>query len=248
MAGVLEKIVQLQGVLDELSTAEAQLSGVPDWMEALHAEHQEHKGKIDALEAVKEEAAGERRAAENEVADAQEKLKHLQDQIGKVRNQREYGALLQEIDGIKSGIKEQEEVAFAAMEKADASNEPLEQEQAAFKDLDDRYAAELEKWEAQKPDVAQRADKLRGQVDGLKEQLPPQNLSLFLRLYDRLDRKALSSVTEVTRSGKKGSTMWRCSSCNFNVRPQLVVSIRTAGDIVHCDSCKRILYYDEHDG
>ena len=246
MAGVLDTIVELQGVLDELAEAEAQLAGVPDWMEELHAEHQEHQSKIDALEAIKEEAAAERRAAETAVADAQEKQKHLQEQIGKVRNQREYGALLAEIDAIKTGIKEQEDAAFAAMEKAEASNEPLEQERNAFQELDERYAKELEKWEAQKPDVAQRAEALGTKAETLKESLPPQNLSLFLRLYDRLDRKALSAVTAVTRSGS-GAAMWRCSSCNFNVRPQLVVSIRTAGAIVHCDSCKRILFYNEHE-
>lgn len=246
MASVLDQIVELQSVLDELAEAEAVLGGVPDWMQELHAEHQEHKAKIDAIEAVKEEAAAERRAAETAVADAQEKLKHLQEQIGKVRNQREYGALLQEIDTIKTEIKNEEDAAFAAMEKAEASNEPLEQERAAFKDLDERYAVELEKWEAQKPDIAKRADELRGRAEVLKEQLPPQNLSLFLRLYERLDRKALSAVNEVTRSGS-GAVMWRCSSCNFNVRPQLVVSIRSSGAIVHCDSCKRILYYNEHE-
>ena len=245
MAGVLEKIVELQGVLDELAEAEGQLAGVPDWMKELHAEHQEHKSKIDALEADREEAASERRAAESAVADAQEKLKHLQEQIGKVRNQREYGALLQEIDTIKAEIKGQEEIAFNAMERADANNEPLEAERQAFQDLDDRYSAELEKWEAQKPEVAERAERLRGQAAALKEQLPPQNLSLFLRLYDRLDGKPLAAVAEVTRSGT-GAPMWRCSACNFNVRPQLVVDIRSTGSLVHCDSCKRILFYNEH--
>lgn len=247
MAGVLDKVVELQGALDALAAAEAQLAGVPDWMEELHAEHEEHQSKINALVAVKEEAAVERRAAETAVSDAQEKLKHLQEQIGQVRNQREYGALLHEIDTIKSGIKEQEDAAFAAMEKAEASDEPLQQEREAFRELDERYAAELAKWEAQKPDVAKRVETLRGQVETLKEQLPKPQLSIFLRLYERLDRQALSTVAEVSRSGS-GATMWRCSSCNFNVRPQLLVSIRTSGEIVHCDSCKRILYYTEHEG
>jgi len=246
MAGALDKIVELQKILDELTAAQAQLAGVPEWMTELHAEYQEHKSKIDALEAVKEEAAGERRTAESAVADAQEKLKHFQEQIGQVRNQREYGALLQEIDTVKAEIKEQEDLAFAAMEKAEASNGPLEEEQAAFKDLDERYAAEQEKWEAQKPEVAQRAEKLTQTADALKEELPPQNLSLFLRLYDRLDGQALAAVTEVTRVGS-AATMWRCGSCNFSVRPQPVVSIRSTGEIVHCDSCKRILYYNEHE-
>ena len=242
MAGPLETLVELQTTLDELRRSEAQLAGVPDWMQELHAEHQVRKEKIDELVAVAEEAAGERRTEEAAVADAQERLKQLQDKIGLVQNQQQYGALLQEIDGVKTQIKEHEESAFAAMEKAEASKQPLDEEREAFRELDERYADELAKWEAQKPDFAKEVEGLRGRAEVLREQIPPQNLSLFNRLYEKLGGSALAEVQEVARSGA-GARMWRCGTCNFSVRPQLVVSIRTAGQIVHCDSCKRILYW-----
>jgi predicted nucleic acid-binding Zn-ribbon protein len=42
-----------------------------------------------------------------------------------------------------------------------------------------------------------------------------------------------------------GGTMWHCTACNYNVRPQIVVEIRNNGSLIQCDSCKRILYFEE---
>jgi len=95
MAGPLETLVELQSTLDELHRAEAQLAGVPDWMQELHAEHQVRKEKIDELVAVAEEAAGERRTEEAlvltrralraaERADAGEALSRWHWQLGRL--------------------------------------------------------------------------------------------------------------------------------------------------------------------
>ncbi len=37
---------------------------------------------------------------------------------------------------------------------------------------------------------------------------------------------------------------WSCGACNYRVRPQVVVEIRTQGSLIECDSCKRILFVE----
>ena len=100
----LETVVELQQAQDDLREARRLLDGIPSWMEELHAEHSERKAVIDGYEAEVEAAASVRRAAEAEIADLKEKVKHYQGQIGLVTSQREYGALLQEIDTAKRQI------------------------------------------------------------------------------------------------------------------------------------------------
>src|SRR6185295_4936678 len=113
----LETVVELQRSLTQLREAEARLNGIPDWMTELHREHVAQQTEIDALEATAEGAARDRRSAEAAVADAQEKLKKYQQQINKVSTQREYGALLQEIDTTKAEIASSEEKALSAIER-----------------------------------------------------------------------------------------------------------------------------------
>lgn len=241
MADPLTTVVDLQEALTELNTAEVLLAGIPDWMQELHDEHSERQAVIDGLEVEVEEAAQARRVAESQIADIREKVKHFQEQIGLVRNQREYGAILQEIDTAKQQIQQHEEEALGAMEKQEEANQRLVQEREGFQDLDARYSTELEKWEAQKPEVAKNAADLRSRIEVLKEQVPRGTLARFERILARHHGQALAAIQEVDR-GAKLPKIWHCGACNYRVRPQAVVAVQTQGSIEFCDSCKRILY------
>jgi len=242
----LETVVDLQQTHDELNTAEELLGGIPDWMRELHEEYSARQAEIAAIETIIEDAATERRTAEAGVADGQENLTHYQEQIGQVRNQREYSALLQEIDLVKQQIQQYEEFGIQAMERQEGDQARLEETRQAFADLESRYQQELKKWESQKPDVAETARKLRGRIDVLEEQLPKPILHQFKIIRERFDGTALAQVRELQRIGKrKGPPIWHCNGCNYRILPQSLVEIRNKGSVVLCDSCKRILYYVE---
>ncbi|MDH3405044.1 MAG: C4-type zinc ribbon domain-containing protein [Acidobacteriota bacterium] len=243
----IETIVDLQHAYTELGAAEELLQGIPDWMQELHEEYGARRTEIEAIAAAIELAAAERRGAEAGVADTQERLKHYQEQIGQVRNQREYSALLQEIDLVKQQILGFEEQALQALEQQETEQARLDEERQAFAELESRYQQELEKWEAQKPEVAAGAEKLRGRIEVLEGRLPPPILHQFRLIRERFDGVALAEVRELQRVGK-GRQMWHCSGCNYRVLPQSLVEIRNNGSVVLCDSCKRILYYVEDAG
>jgi len=240
----IETVVDLQTAHDELNASEALLQGIPEWMRELHEEYSVRRAEIEAIEKAMEEAGGVRRDAEAGVADSQEKLQHYQEQIGRVRNQREYSALLQEIDLIKQQIQGFEEQGINALEAQELEQARLDEAREAFSDLEGRYNEELAKWEGQKPEVAEQAEKLRGRIETLEEQLPAPILQKFKAIQDRFEGSALAQVRELQRAGKS-PPMWHCSGCNYRVLPQSVVEIRNSGSLVLCDSCKRILYWVE---
>ncbi len=244
MSRPLDTIVELQSVLRELSAAEARLAGIPDWMQELHAEHTARKAELDALQQAADAAAHERRLNEGNLSDAQEKLKHYQQQISLVRTQREYGALLQEIDAIKAQIKGFEDAAFQAMERESEAQKQAVAKREDFAALDARYADELKKWESEKPGVQHEVEVLRGRAEVLRERVPAPLLSRFQRLFNRYHGEALAVVKAPDRAGR-GQQIWCCGACNWRVRPQVVVEIRNHGSLIECDSCKRILYIEE---
>ncbi|MCP4202601.1 MAG: hypothetical protein GY769_11775 [bacterium] len=245
MANQLSLVTKLQQALTEATDLEALLSGIPDWMQELHTEHSSRKAEIDSLAEALQAAASDRRAAEATEADCQEKLKGYQEQISKVRNQREYGALLQEIDTVKNQIRESEELDLTALEQYETIEKQLEEAKAAFADLDQRYAESLEKWESEKPDIAQQAEEIGKKIAELEEALPPHILAHFRRVFEHHQGNAMAAVQEVQQTGRKGAQIWHCGECNYRVRPQAVVEIANQGNLVLCDSCKRILYIAE---
>lgn len=238
---LLDKFRALQTTMSELVQSRSRLDNIPSWMTALHQEHRDRSAEIEKEEANHKEAERVRREAEAVHADSQEKLKHYQQQIGQVTNQREYGALLKEIDLVKTRIKEAEERAIQALETVESAARMLQEQRAAFDELDQRYKDELEKWENEKPGIAKRAGELETSADLLRSDIPRNHLTLFERLFQRTGGQAMAEVRkmEVLRSA---NAMWHCSACNYNVRPQIVVEIQ-AGTFHQCDSCKRILYW-----
>ena len=242
--GQLESIISLQKALTELATARERFDGVPDWMTELHNEHQKKKSEIEDVETRSDESARLRREAEAAMADAQEKLQNYQSQIGRVTTQREYGALLKEIDTAKEQSAGFEKQALEALEVYETANTELETLRAGFTDLDEQYQSELAKWEKEKPSVAADIKRLEKQVQTLRSEISAPYLRVFDRLFDRNDGDALAPVLEMAARKKNANRLWRCGVCNYQIRPQVVVEIRNLSKVIQCDCGKRILYVE----
>ncbi|MGH9379891.1 MAG: zinc ribbon domain-containing protein [Thermoanaerobaculia bacterium] len=250
MSGTLATVVRLHQATNLLRETEARLADVPEWMRELHAEHEERKGEIDALEAETEEAGRLHRAAQAQAADGEVLLKRYQEQIGAVRTQREYSALLQEIDTAKELIRQAEAAAAGATERESEATRRLEEARAAFTDLASRYDEALAKWEEEKPTAQAEAERLQGEIETLRERVTPQVLGVYDRIGERYGETPLATVRRVERP--RGASIYSCSACNYRVRPQAVVTLQRltaeqpqGGELVLCDGCRRILYFDE---
>ncbi|MEM7049469.1 MAG: hypothetical protein AAF604_07415 [Acidobacteriota bacterium] len=241
----LDNIIALHKTLTAVEGARRRLEEIPDWMRELHEEHTAVRSEIEEFEANAEEAGQKRRLAEAAIADAQEKLKRYQEQINSVTTQREYGALLTEIDAVKELIAGEEELGLEALEAAESARQTVEEKRSDFQELDDRYSAGIEQWESEKPSVAEELAKLQSEEAEIRERLPRPSISLFERIRERGAGIALAAVRIMERPGGKGPREWHCSLCNYRVRPQVVVDIRNNSGINQCDSCKRILFVEE---
>ncbi|MEM1202059.1 MAG: hypothetical protein AAGN66_02400, partial [Acidobacteriota bacterium] len=217
----LEVILSLHENMSALDAARARLAGVPDWMLELHDEHSAKKAEIEIEEAAAVEATRLRREAEAEVADHQEKLKRYQQQISQVTTQREYGALLKEIDTAKGQIKDLEEKALEALESHEAAVQKAEEMREGFQDLDQRYQAELEKWEEEKPGVEALTRELEAKLEELRANVPRSLFSQFQRIRERTGGMPVARVGRL-QMARTNNAMWHCMACNFNVRPQIL--------------------------
>lgn len=242
MAQPIDTIFELQQTLDRLAEAESKLNGIPDWMTELDGEYKQKRSEIETLEKEHAEAGTARRTAEAGVADAQERLKKYQQQINAVTNQREYGALLSEIDTTKGQVSTFEASGLAALEQTDKAAAALDAARESFRGIEERYRDEMARWETEKPTIAQAAEGLRALVVTFRERLPKPILGQYDRIRERMKGQAMAPVVHINRVGTKSQAIWHCGVCNFNVRPMVVVEIRNQGNLVQCDSCKRILY------
>lgn len=240
MSDPLKRLIKYDRVARELAAVRTLLAGVPEDMRSLHDEHTAASAGLAGLEAIELEAQKRRMAAETAIAEAQEKLRKYQAQVSQVRNQREYAALLTEIDGAKTAIRRSEEETLAALEAAEKATADLTARRGDFAGIEDRYRAGLAEWEQRKPEVARRAADLDAAAAELRGGLPKSILAQYERIAERYRGAALSALRRAEMPGTGG--VWFCSTCNFQVRPQVAVEIRVRGTIVQCEGCRRFLY------
>ena len=243
MIDLAARLVVFHRLARELALASARLSGVPEEMRALHDEYTAARAQIDELAKGAEEAALDRRQREGAVADAQEKLKKFQQQVSRVRKQNEYVALLSEIDQAKSGLRAAEEGALESIERADRLAKELEERRAGIGGLEESYQAALADWEAKKPAVAEQVKALAAEVATLQGELP----RMVVMQYERISEKYRGDVLTALRRTERpnGAVLWHCGTCNYQLRSQLALEIRTRGAVVQCDGCKRFLLAED---
>ena len=242
MERVLDTIVELQEASVELARSLTLLDGVPESMQELHDEYESKRSEIEELEQQHQEAELERRAAETESAAGKQSIENYQEQISRVTTQREYGALLNEIDAVRALMREADEKALLALEQQDQTTATLDELRGAFEGLDRQYQEALAAWEEQKPALRERVDVLKGRIEVFRERLSPATLNQYERLFERHGGSPLAAI-RVIQSAR--APLRHCSFCNYRIRPQIVLQIQTQGALVPCDSCQRILYLDD---
>ncbi len=242
MERVLDTIVDLQHASVELAHNRALLEGVPESMQELHDQYEHQRSEIERLEQEWQQAELERRAAEADAEAGKESIERYQEQIARVTTQREYGALLSEIDTVRARMREADDEALQAIERQDEASTQLDAIRGSFETLNEQYQEQLAVWEEQKPEMRKRVEALEGRIEVFRERLPPAALLQYERLFDRHGGAPLAAIGVVESTG---APIRHCSFCNYRIRPQVVVQIQTQGALVPCDSCQRILYLDD---
>lgn len=243
MIDLAARLIVFHRLARELALATARLEGVPEEMRSLHDEYTAARALIDELAKGADEAALERRQRESAVADAQEKVKKFQGQVSLVRKQNEYVALLSEIDQSKNALRAADEGALEAIEKADRLAKELVESRAGIGDLEERYQAALADWEAKKPAVAAQVKALAAEVNEKQAELPRPIVAQYERIAVKYKGDVLTTVQRAERPN--GAVLWHCGTCNYRLRSQLALEVRTKGAVVQCDGCKRFLLSDD---
>jgi predicted nucleic acid-binding Zn-ribbon protein len=242
MSGTLDALVELHSVLARLGTERARYEDVPAPLRELRAERDRIAQEIASHDATLASAELERRAAEAAAADETSRVTHYEEQTALVKTQREYSALLAEIDAARGRRRTHEEAALAAMEKLETARTRRSELAEQLEALETQASEQLQEWEQDQPAAKALVEDLEHQAELLRARIPRPALQLYERLQVRHGADPLARIDRVERPGS-GPVMWRCSVCNYSVRPQVVVEIQTQGELVVCDCGRQRLFY-----
>ena len=228
----LERLIQLQRAESELRRVEAELAEIPRKRAATEAALVAERGRLDACREALAEAQKQRRQKEAEVEDYKGKRSKYKGQLMEVKTNKEYTAMLHEIETVERQIREREDEILAEMEKAETLQGELKREEAAFKEVETRQRTETRALDEQAKMLGTDQARLQAERDAIAKTVSEDALELFGR------------VSRLRGTGLAEARDEMCLACHVKLRPQMYMDLRHNETLVQCPSCNRILYYE----
>jgi len=228
----LETLIVLQKLDTASDAARKRLAELPIAEQEIEKTLAAATAVVDATKARQHENQTQRRALEKDVAAVDTRLARFDDHKAAVKTNHEYTALLHEIATAKTEKDGIEERILILMEAADGLAAELK---AADKSLADA------KREGDKVRAALAAE--RGTLDKELQRLSDERT----REARELDRALLAKYEQLLKQ-RRGVAVAAlvgevCSACHVRLRPHVSQQVRRNSDIVQCDSCQRILFF-----
>ena len=228
----LQQVIDLQELDLQLKDLRDRLDQVPRQLSELDQGLKENRRIIELAQTIIEEHQREQRQTENEVGSLREQLSRYKTQLMEVKTNKEYQAMLLEIETIERQIEAKED---QVLEHMLASEDRLEEKRTLEQESqtrDKEFRLSRTEAESFSSHAAAEIDRLKQERENLATALPPGRLFQYQRISDARGGRAISQIIDGF-----------CQVCNVVLRKQLIAEVKTSARIATCDACNRILYY-----
>jgi uncharacterized protein len=232
----LKTIFEAQQIDTQIIENERKMLFGPKIMADMDAEIEEIRNNSEKEKAIIQELEKERRKKEKELEVDKEKIVKFESKLCEVKTNKEYQALLKEIEAARQANDKAEEEILVLMDKI----EELKKDHEAV-------AALLKKREAEVGKEKDKLNKVLESVDKTIRELRVQRDNLLSVVSDSL--KETYTTLIVKRSGLAVVNLKNgvCQGCYMNIPPQLFIEATKNRQLILCPSCNRIFYFLEED-
>src|SRR5262245_45212891 len=227
----LDRLIHLQQAESELRRVESGLSELPRRRQEVEAAQAEERARLDGLKEGLDGSQKARRRLEAELQDLETKRSKYKGQLMEVKTNKEYTAMLHEIEAVEREIRGREDLILGEMDKTETLTLDGKREEEAFRSVEAASRTRLRELEEEGRRLQEQAGRLQADRDTVAATVTPDLLARF----HRVAKLRATGVSEA-RDG------W-CSECHMKLRPQMFVDLKRNEEIMECPQCSRILYY-----
>jgi predicted nucleic acid-binding Zn-ribbon protein len=172
-----------------------------------------------------------RRTLEGDIQDVKAHIDKYKHQLGGVKTNKEYSALLKEIEDAQSKIDQKEEMIISEMLNADDIGEEIRKAELKAADAKEKLSKDKEALILKRKELEEKNKELTQKKEALLPLIPKEQSKLYLEIFKKKSGIPLSPVTDDF-----------CSMCQIRIRPQVLNELRAETQIILCENCGRILY------
>ena len=229
----LQRLQELQVLDSRVAGLERKLEAIPSRIQTIRDALQQAKAGVDAIRSKLDGARKDIRTKEKELEYQAAQRKKLEAKLYEVKTNKEYSAVLAEIEGAKVEKDRLEEEVLGLMELQERLGREVVEGEARLRPQEAearvQEAAAAEELRALEVDV----EAARSEREGAARDVPRDVLVQYGRL---LKVRAGLAVALVGSNGI-------CSGCRVTLTPQRFNEVRQSSQIFVCENCGRFLYY-----
>lgn len=234
MQNKLNLLRDLQEIDREISSIETTRQGYRGELEAFEADAARVQEMLDQLCDEIASLQQDEAQLQQELLKERDNVTRVEARLPEIQTQKEYVAVLKEIDVAKKANKELEEQVQGKQQEIsvlDEDRQEKEAELAAIKESSDVRGAELKELLAESEEILLKRTQTRETV---ASELPASLLKKYNTLFKRRGGVALA----LARNGA-------CLGCNMQLPPQQFNKLLKVKELQTCPHCNRILYVEQ---
>ncbi len=228
----VQNLIELQKADREIQRLKDEIAALPKRVAAIEAKLAGTKAVLEKAKAAIKSDETARRKYEQGIQDLQQKISKYRDQSLEVKTNDQYKALLHEIQFAERDIRANEDKILELMVNAESREKEVKAAEAELKE----ETAEIEKEKVEARQRTAEDEKQLAEWNAKRNQARAGVNPDTLRQYDRVAKYRGTGLSEVRDH--------KCMGCQVMLRPQTYNEVRSGTELVSCESCQRILYYD----
>jgi len=229
----LQTLISLQAIDTRIAGLEADAARLPKEIAAIHAGVEEARKHVEQTKGRLDSARKDQRAKEKDLEVVQAKRSKTEARLYEVKTNKEYSAVLTEIEEIKQEKARTEEEVLVLMEAQERLTSEIREAETRFKQREGEGRGREATLKEQLRGIETDLGAVRTERKELAAQLPAP----ILADYDRILRaRAGLALVPVAKPNF-------CGACRMTITPQRLQELRAQSSLIPCESCGRYLYW-----
>jgi len=228
----IEDLVKLQQIESETVQIKSALNDVPKRLDDLDSGVKKFEQTIEEQERIINELKKQYRDHESNIQLNLEKEQKIQVKLRSVKNNKEYQALLKEVEDVRGKNSKIEDQMIEFLDRMDTTEKIIATKKDEYTTIFERAKSEKENIQKNAEARKKRLAELEMETAEVSRLVDPN----FLRRYSIIKEQDPRGVAVVLVKDAV------CHGCNVNIPPQLYNELFRCDSMRFCPNCQRIIY------
>jgi len=230
-------ILAIQSIDTRRDEIEREKERIPKEIQRLRDDLDLLKKSMEQGQSNLEELKKSRLSFEGKLEEVEVKLKKSRVKLNDVKSNKEYQAVLKEIDDLRALASQKEEVVITWMEDVEIQEKECADDNARWEQTLGEFENEEKKSSQAMKEIEREVHSLCDQRRALSEEVNKDLLSRYEALRANLRNQVVVPVIDAI-----------CQGCHLGIPPQQYNNLIKGDSPESCPNCNRIIYWEEKGG